>query len=207
MANVPFSDMHSLILPYLPGADLPIVNNSIRKAVREWTKRTTCLRETFVFPTAAGISDYQLLPTYGQVSSIMAVWEDLASDPLKPVTEDERRPRPAARPTNWWEQIPGVIKMYPTPDGVYTITVNAAMTLTQLDTEMPEELIANFGEDLANGVLALMMSMPGKPWTQSKGAVDLSRAFNSAMKTQRGKLRDGGQPNQSTFIAARKFGR
>lgn len=207
MANVPFSQMHNLVLPFLPGADLPIVDNTIRKVVREWMKRTTCIRESFVFDTVAGVSDYQLTPTFGQVASIMAVWGDPSADPLKVITEDLRRNVAAARPYGWWEMIPGVVKMYPTPDGVYSITVNAVIQLTQLETAMPEELIANYGEELSAGVMAMMMSMPGKPWTQSKAAMDLARSFNGAIRTVRGKIRDGGQPNHSTFTAARKFGR
>lgn len=207
MALVPFSAMHNLVLPFLPGADLPIVDNTIRKVVREWMKRTTCIRETFVFNTVAGVSDYQLTPTFGQVASIMAVWGDPSADPLKVITEELRRNAAPARPYGWWEMIPGVVKMYPTPDGVYPITVNAVVQLTQLQTTMPEELVANYGEELANGVMAMMMSMPGKPWTQSKAAMDLARSFNGAIRTVRGKIRDGGQPNHSTFTAARKFGR
>lgn len=206
MANVPFSALHEQILPYLPGADTPIIDSTIRKVVREWMKRTTCIRESFAFDTAAGVSDYQLNPTTGLVSSIMAVWQDPASDPLPAATEDIRRNVPSACPTHWWEMIPGVVKLYPTPDAVYPITVNAVITLGHTDTEMPEELVSAYAEDITSGVLSMMMSMPGKPWTQSRAAVDMGRVFNGAIKTVRGKIRDGGQPNSSTFTAARKFG-
>lgn len=206
MANVPFSALHELVLPYLPGADTPIIDSTIRKVVREWMKRTTCIRQTFAFNTVAGVSDYQLNPTTGLVSSIMAVWQDPASDPLGVAYEDMRRNALAARPTHWWETIPGVVKLYPTPDAVYPITVNAVITLSHSDTVMPEELVAAYGEELTSGVLSMMMSMPGKPWTQSRAAVDMGRVFNGAIKTARGKIRDGGQPNSSTFTAARKFG-
>lgn len=206
MANVPFSALHELVLPYLPGADTPIIDSTIRKVVREWMKRTTCVRQTFQFNTANGLSDYQLLPGSGQVASIMAVWQDPAADPLRVATEDLRRTSSPARPTHWWEMIPGVVKFYPTPNGIYPITVNAVLTLTQTDTTLPEELVANYGEQLTSGVLSMMMSMPGKPWTQSKAAIDMGRVFNGAIKTERAKIRDGGQPNQSTFTAARKFG-
>lgn len=207
MANVAFNALHNLIVPYLPGADIPILDNSIRKVVREFMKRTTIIRETFVFPTVDGSSGYQLLPTFGQVASIIAVWDDPAADPLKVATEEMRRNVPKGRPTHWFQTIPGVINLYPQPDGVYTITANAALTLTQTDTQLPEELVANYGEELTAGVLAMMMSMPGKPWTQSKASIEMGRVFNGSIKTVRGSLRDGGQPNQSTFTAARKFGR
>ena len=78
--------------------------------------------------------------------------------------------------------------------------------LTQAAVVMPEEMITHYAEPLSAGVLAAMMGMPGKPWTQTQAAREYGRLFSGAIRTERGKLRDGGQPNQSTFIAARKFG-
>lgn len=210
MADLAFSDLYSQVLPYLSGAEIPIVDSQIRKAVREWMKRTTMYRETFTVVTLPGISDYKLLPadpTTRQVCSIIAVYaQGNNNNPLRVVTEDRRPLVDPTEPTGWFSQLPDVVTLYPQPDAPYTFTVNAVLTLTQSATVMPEELIKQFGESLAAGVLSAMMDMPGKPWTQSQAARGYGRIFSGAIRTERGKLRDGGQPNQSTFQSIAKFG-
>jgi hypothetical protein len=208
MADVPFSALYDQVLPYLPGAELGIVDSNIRKAVREWMKRTTTFREIFVVDTVAGISDYRLLPASAnrQVSAIIAVYPDGEQRPIDVVPEDRRHPIAAGYPNKWFTQITDVLSFYPQPDNVYRYTVNAVTILKQDAVAMPEELIAFHGEPLAAGVLATMMGMPGKPWTQQQAGAQYGRIYSGAIRTERGKLRDGGQPNQSTFQPRVTFG-
>lgn len=206
MANVPFSSLYDQVLPYLPGAETPIVNAQIRKVVREFMKRTTIVRETFLFDTVPSVSTYQLNPTFGQVSSILEVWVDNGTRPIPPSVEENRVPTVEDKPRSWFTMLPHLLTMYPQPDGVYPIMCNAAITLTQTDTELPEELVAQYAEILAAGTLAAMFSMPGKPWTQTQAAKEAGRSFSGGIKTIRASLRDGGQPNQSTFRGIARFG-
>ena len=206
MANVAFSNLHDQVLPYLPGAEKGIVDFQIRKVVREFMKRTTIIRETFTFNTVGGASTYLLTPASPdfQVSSIIAVWVD--GKLVDPIPEDKRLRAASGPPKGWWTSIPHLLNIYPQPDAGYAVEVNAALSLTQTATLMPEELIAQYAEAIAAGTLATMMGMPGKPWTQSQSAKEAGRTFAGVIKTIRGNLRDGGQPNQSTFQAARRFG-
>ena len=57
------------------------------------------------------------------------------------------------------------------------------------------------------GTLSMMYGMAGKPWTSTKGAQEAGRGFSQEIKSIRGRLRDGGQPNQSTFSPLFKFGK
>lgn len=207
MANVPFSTLHDQILPYLPGAEVPIVNLQIRKVVREFMKRTTLIRESFEFALSPGFSAYRLTPAFGQVSSVLSVKHVEDEHIMPSLPEESRSPVPqSGRPSAWFTAIPDIVTLYPNPDVVYNISVQAVLTLTQTDVVLPEELVAHNSEAIAAGVLATMMGMPGKPWTQTQTAKENGRVFAGVIKTIRGNLRDGGQPNQSTFRAARKFG-
>lgn len=205
MANVPFSALYDQILPYLPGAEKPIVDSQIRKVAREFLKRTTLVREAFVFDTTAGVSTYLLTPSFGQVSSILDVWVDTTVK-LSPVPEHKRAPADAKKPDGWFTLIPHLLNLYPQPDAVYPITCNAVVTLNQTDTGIPEEVVNQHAEALAAGVLAAMFGMPGKPWTQAQSAKESGRIYSGVIKTLRGQLRDGGQPNQSTFQPIARFG-
>lgn len=209
MANVPFSRLYDQVLPYIPGAELPIVDVQIRKALREFMKRTTLIRETFVFPTVDGSSTYALTPAFGQVSSVLHVSIDNnGTDRELPVRPEELRYANAdeSTPNSWWTTVPGMLTLYPTPDAAYSVSIIAVVTLKQDDTTFPEELATNYAEVIAAGAISALMAMPGKPWTSSANSQAAGRAFSDGIKTIRGGLRDGGQPNQSTFRGIARFG-
>lgn len=198
-----FDDLYDFVLPYLPGAEPGVVDLHINRALREFLTRTTVWREVFEFTTAAAASTYQLEPTQGRVSSILSV--EIDGTPAR-VLPEERRGNPApGRATHWYGLVPSLLNLYPTPAGEQAVRVEAALTLP-LDgsvREFPTEVFQEHGESLAAGAIASMMQMPGKPWSQRDAAVTYGRAFGSAIRDTRAKLRDGGQPNQSTFRGPR----
>ena len=202
----PFKVMSDLLLPSLPGADTPIVDASIRKGVREFMKRTTLYRETFAFDTVPGTDRYQLLAQTGQVSAVVHVYEAGKPHPLPVATEEMRRVLLPRVGLAWWSPLPTVLALYPTPDEVVSLTVEAAVTLPQDAVEIPDGLFDNYGEVVASGILSIMYAMPGKPWTSEKAATVAGRAFSQEIKTLRGRLRDGGQPNQTVFTPLARFG-
>lgn len=206
-ANVPFSKLYDQVLPYLPGAETPIVDSQIRKAVREFMRRTTLIRETFQWYTQfPSLPTYKLLPGYGEVSSTIGVWIDEDLKPLPVATEDRRPPREPGKPVGWFSTVLDYINLYPEPDAEYLITCSSVVTLRQDAVSFPEVIFDHHAEAIAAGVISAMCSMPGKPWTQPTAAQQAGRMFAGEIRTLRGSLRDGGQPNQSTFTAARKFG-
>lgn len=210
MANVPFSALYNQILPYLPGAEIPIVDLQIRKATREFMKRTTVVQEKFTFDTTADSPIYQFNPTFGEVASMMRVWirdEHGNERELGNVLEERRRPLdPPGKPVGWYTTLPHLLTLQPCPDAAYTITCAAALTLSQTDTQLPEELVRQYAEALAAGVVAAMCSMPGKPWTHADTAKNSGRIYSRVISTIRAAQRDGGRPNQSTFTGIARFG-
>lgn len=205
MANVPFSRLYDQVLPYLPGAEPAIVDSQIRKVLREFMKRTTICRQSFYLTTVAGVSAYRLEPTFGQVSSVLHVWQDCGS-PLPNVPEEMLAPAADARPRGWYTLVPHIINLYPRPNAAYCYVVDAVITLKQDDTQFPEELAEQYSEALAAGVLSMMYSMPGKPWSQPDAARASGRVYSGVIQSIRSSLRDGGRPNQSTFRGIVRFG-
>lgn len=210
MANVPFSRLYNQVLPYIPGAEIPIIDVQIRKALREFMKRTTLIRQTFTFPTVEDYNTYQLSPTFGMMSSVLQVFiDDMDGNERElPVRPEELRyaGHENNQPDSWWSTTPDVLTLYPRPDGVYSVSVIGVVTLKQDDTTYPEELSDNYAEIIAAGAISALMAMPGKPWTSSGGSQSAGRTFSDGIKTIRAGLRDGGQPNQSTFRGIARFG-
>ena len=202
-----FNTLYDLVLPYLPGAEPALVDSHIRKIARDFLKRSTILREQFVFETVAGVPTYELQPTAGQVSAVVAVWLPDYNHTLRVATEDRRHPEAPGQPRAWWTMVPSVLSLWPTPDSEYRVSVNAVVTTTLDTPNLPDVLVEHHAEALAAGVLSMMMAMPGKPWTQRNAAEASGRQYAGAVRTARATVREGGQPNHSTFTAARKFGR
>lgn len=206
-----FNDLYDYTMPYLPGAEPGIIDFHIRRALREFFKRTTVWRESFQFNTLAPSPDpvptYQLIPTGGaEVASVLSVV--IADRWCSSRAEEQRDPqvRPA-KPDSWYNLLPQVIYLYPPPDAVYAVKIEAALTLPITGTrDFPDNVMQEHCESIAAGAISGMMLMPGKPWSKTDAAATYSRIFGSAMRDLRSKLRDGGQPNVSTFTAARRFG-
>lgn len=207
MANIAFNTLYDQILPYLPGAETALVDSQIRKVLREFMKRTTMIRQRITFNTSIGIPTYMLVPTFGQVASVLHAWHAPSQTPLAVYVEPRtQRALDPGAPKAWLQMVPGYIQIAPTPDAVYPIEVEVAVTLKQTDAVFPEEIRDNYAEAVAAGVLAMMYSMPGKPWTQGQAAKESGRVFSGMIKSIRAELRDGGQPNQSTFQGVARFG-
>lgn len=199
-----FDDFYDHVLPYLPGAEKPIVDFHIRRAVREFLKRTTVWREVFSFNTMIDEATYQLNPTQGAVGTVMNVSIDTRW--ARPLAENKRDPyRSAGKPDSWYSLLPSVITLFPKPNAEVPVLVEAAITvpLDSNDMFIPDNIMEEHAEAIAAGVISAMMLMPGKPWSQREAGAMYGRTFGSAIRETRGKLRDGGQPNQSTFRGPR----
>ena len=202
----PFTALHDDVLPYLPGAPVPLVDSAIRKATREFLRRTTVLRQEFTFTTTPGIDTYRLNPASGQVSSVLAVYADGVDRPL-PVATEYARYASTVTQTSWQSPTPNVLRILPVPTEEQTFRVEAVITLGFEDNSFPDEIFENYSDALALGTLSVMYAMPGKPWTSAESAKSSGRGFGNEIRRVRSLLRDGGQPNASTLTATFKFGR
>lgn len=207
MPNVAFSALYDQVLPYLPGAELAILDLQVRKVARDFMARTTIVREEFDFTTVAGTPSYRLTPVYGEVASIIDVRLQDANWPLPVVPEERRATRSPGQPQGWYAALNSMPVLYPTPDDAYNMRIIAAVRPSLATNDLPEDIVLEHAETLAAGILSAMYAMPGKPWTKTDVAAASGRAYSNSVKTIRSTLRDGGQPNVSTFVGARRFGK
>lgn len=207
MANIAFSSLYDQVMPYLPGVELGMLNLQIRKVLRDFMTRTTITREEFLFDTVAGTATYKLTPTYGEVSSILGVYAQGSEFPLPVVPEERRWARSPGQPAGWFALLASMPAVWPVPDDVYPVRIVAAVRPALATDNVPEEIVAEHAETIAAGVLSAMYAMPGKPWTKTDAAAASGRAYSNSVKTIRSTLRDGGQPNVSTFVGVRRFGK
>ncbi len=215
MANL--ASLYELVLPYLPGAEVPVVQLHARRVLREFLRRTTVWRERVTFNTAlpgVGVSEtYRYAPTSGEVAATLAVYVDGSSSPLPVATEATRanhRLQPAP-PRGWYSNAAALLSFWPQPDAVYAIEADVTLVIPIMqsaagDDTFPDDVFAEYGEDIAAGVIGYMMAMPGKPWTQMEAGQIYLRRYENRIRSLRGRLRDGGQPNASTMHGPRIVG-
>jgi hypothetical protein len=206
VANLPFLDFYDHLLPYLPGAEPGVVDLHIRKILKEFLRRTTIWREVIVVNPVVSGALYALVPAQpiGRVSDVLRVGHGTSSITLPNIPEHMRvAPGSSASPRDGWyvQNLPYIYLA--TSTGLATVEVALTLTLEPGVVEFPDFLLNNHSDVLTAGILASLMAMPGKPWTQFDMAkVNWTRYVNGVLAL-RASLRDGGAPNASTITGPR----
>lgn len=131
---------------------------------------------------------------------------------IAPIEESARKPygdRPLqAKPRAWYQPSARVLHLYPAPDAAYPITVDLVCALTMEPTlnVMPEFLLVDYREVIADGVISSLKMLNGKPWYDPEGAREAGLRFRQTTQAIRSRLRDAYQPG--SFVArGPRFGR
>lgn len=205
MANLPFLDLYDHVIPYLPGAETSVVDLQIRRTLKDFFRRTTLWREDVPVTILPDQTLYALVPStpIARVAHVMRVGHGPHAIDLAPVPEHYRMaPGYVDTRAGWWVQNLPYIHLRTTEP---TAVVSCALTLTVEPgvLEFPEWVLNNHVEIVSAGILAHMMSMPGKPWTQLDLAGVHWKRYSSGVLAERAQLRDGSRPNASTMTGPR----
>lgn len=207
MAMLPYLDWYDHTLPYLPGAETGVLDFHIRKILREFLRRTTVWRETITLTPLVGSYSYALVPANpGAIVAAVLSVGDSGNMNHFPVLPENYRPAPgyadASRPRGWYVQALPYINLYGAigPTGVQCVLT---LTLEPGVLEFPDFLLNQYSDIIGAGIVASMMAMPGKPWTQFEVAQVHWRRYVNGMLALRAELRDGGQPNSGRFTGPR----
>lgn len=206
MANLPFLDLYDHVIPYLPGAEEGIVDLHIRKMLKDFFRRTTAWREVIRVEILPDTQQYLLVPAnpIARVSSVLRVGSGAGMRTL-PALPEHARPAPgyAGMGHRGWQvqNLPYIVLN--TGDAHADVLCALTLTIEPGVMEFPDWVLNNHAEIVASGVVASMMAMPGKPWTQFEMANVYFQRFVNGVLGLRAELRDGGQPNASTITGPR----
>lgn len=202
-----YAELYDRILPYLPGAELPVVNLIIQRTARDFLRGSAVWQETLLVPTVTAQRDYVLSPTAAgaRPSSVLWVRENSRDIPVVPEGLMRRMTTTPGVPYGWYSEVPTILTLLPTPDAVYNVTVRVVLTLTvaSAQSDIPEVLTKDYPEEVASGVLANMLLMPGKPWTNTNTAGLHAIQYAKAIRAIRAIAREGGRPGSSTVRGIR----
>lgn len=207
----PFTDVYDHVMPYVMAAEPALVDYQIRRVAREFLKRTTLWRATLEVILQPGdtFADLTTSIAGATVHSVIAVERDGRELPVipEPAQLEVGRWTPG-QVRGWWQRSMPRIHFAPAPIEPTTIAVTVVLTLP-LDpalVELPDQLVDHYIEEWAPGVVAALLAMPRKPWTDIDMAAVYQNQYVRRLHARRSAIRDGGRPNASTLTAPR-FGR
>ena len=173
---------YDLIRPELPGIFDAMLDQAIVQVARDFCMRTRCWRDDFFSQgTKAGEASYELGAAWGDPVSVLLLEVNgrVLFDELNPDRAEYPNHRPPFRLSADFGlltlegcEVPGVDSQ----DGLVTAgamqpAVNAAL--------LPDMLLYRYSEEMRLGVLARLLVLGGKPWTDRELAVAYRTEYES----------------------------
>lgn len=194
MASIKYSDLLKEVLPGLSADPSdPVTENAIKRAVielcaRSWIWKMLCDQAD----VTAGESVVDMEPEMGaSVAAVVSV--EYNGKPIEPADIsrlDASRPgwrMTTGEPVAFTQIDAGQIILTPTPDatqrGALSITLALQPSLTA--TGFPKWIAEKYLESIADGALARLLLMPGKPWADGTSGQLARSRFDQAIATAR----------------------
>lgn len=178
--------LYELVRIEAPNCPEPVLTHALRLAAEEFYARTLIKRvELADITTVSGTAEYALtLPAGYALAKALHVWLD--DGEITPIGMDDRDKLGSAwreetdEPTHFYLPDLKNIGLFKTPDGVYTVTVEAALQPSYDATTIDDWVYQQYREGIAHGATARLMSMVKTPWF-SEAAGHHARLFQQAM--------------------------
>jgi|GEM_PF-4320818 len=192
---------------YVSGCPQPIMREELRRSARRFFERSTAWRVDVYVGIGAGMdyANLKLPAATMQVSIIRAQLTD-DKDPLSPApaglnwASTER-----GKPKFYSADRPGKIGFFPLPNDTHSCKVRVAVKPELGSPIIPDELGDMYGELIAEGAAASILSMPDSDWYNPKQS-DFHRAnadrgiVEARTKVDMGYSNTGGRVYGGQFI-------
>lgn len=206
----PLSDFYTRIQPHAALVPLPTLDRALVDAAITFCEDSRAIRQRLdPFDTVPTVAGYELdANPQQQVAHVLKVWFDGIE--LTPLT-DSFGPAPndtePGTPQAYWTSRADsqfVLNLWPAPDRIGTVVVNAAMRPVREATQLEDDLLDLWADALTAGALGRVLSIPGQSWTDVVAAAGAQTAFMA--HAQRAKVRsEFGRQVASMRVRPRKF--
>ena len=165
------------VQPSVPGCPLVLVDDTVLNACRKFSEDSWLITEDLAtINTVASTQSYTLTPAQmsaldvAEVFGVKTVIRDGVLSALSPVQEvtAARYVQALGTPTCYWFA-DGKLYLYPTPDRVYVLTVEALTRPLQTATIVSSKYI-EYRDPVTMYAKFVLMDMAGKPWTNPDDA-------------------------------------
>lgn len=226
MANYTLYDLFSEIQPQAMDCPVLLLLQTSRNVVADFCARTGVWREDFTFSLQANVADYAPNPVADAiVDNVISVRKKVSSTSTNyyPIRDHKNRPGPTSIPDldriypQWRDQTSdnGSVTYYTFNDGVITIVPKptafqqdwikgtAIMYPSQDATDVPDVVYERYSQDVAAGVLARLMMMPNKTWSNMQLGQQYNKDYEKAVRSAKWRFLVQSNPR----VLPRKLGR
>ena len=186
-----WSAFNDIVLAELPQAPSPLVVQYARRVAIDFCETTQLyVVDLTAIDVVATTATYSLTAPSSETTPSEVVSAYLSGAPLKmiPVTQLRRTGTrwaadTAVAPTGFTQLDSATVTLYPKPTanatGALSLTATLKPSLTS--TGLVAWMANKYYYDLANGIKALLMSMPGKSWSNPEGAKVYAGMYGGAV--------------------------
>lgn len=154
------------ITPAVSSCPTSLVEHTLVERTREFCRRTQVWRVDFdAETTEAGEHTYPLYLS-GDLESVLWIrLDDAEIDHVDDRAVDSQDFTDTGRPIAYSMEAGNAIRFYPIPDAAYTFVGRAVLVPSETAFGVEDHIFNAHARTLASGVLAYLLAMPDKAWT------------------------------------------
>lgn len=171
---------------YLPGAPDAVVNSQLTLTLRDFYIKTMGWRAILgPFAVDTGVDNVLLNPVdqNSEVAFVLSAWLFPLNGSNSPTPLHPKNVKiigtDVATPSTWFMQDPNTMILYPVPDKNYgnILYAHVALKPTPNVAALPDIAFTHHLDAIIDGLLARMLAMPNKPWTDKEEAVSRKKNY------------------------------
>lgn len=186
--SISFDSLYARILVHAPGAGEPLIQTYIKDTLAEFTQAMPLWDFDSGDVTYPGLAAFLALavPTGTRVSQLRTV--RIAGVPRDPGTADDRRAFEQGRldggaPVPFYQH-PNRLVLLPTPAEDTTVRVFASLQYDDQGDDIPD-FLTEHEKVIADGVLAVLLDIPNRPWSDPLKAGRCRTAYEGALSAEK----------------------
>lgn len=186
MTQIDVKDLLSELRLICRTCPTPVLIQAYVRAARQLCDGSRWLVQTVTGDTVADQQLYSLgSDPYNEIIGLQAAAVTGPAAFVGPLTEGDSAKWDPAEPTarpELYQYVPhGQFALHPTPDAVYSLSMNVVIQPKQGSTTVPDILVVEWDDALQAGALAYLLKLPRQAWTDATRAADEARTFRAAV--------------------------
>lgn len=173
-----WEDFHPRVMPYVIGCPVPMVNQALVDASREFCRTTHAWQETEVFPAFTGFDAFDFDKPFGS-DVVRVIRASVDGRPLKiqhvgmiPRFDNEIGERGATLYRINDEQY----RILPLPQAGQQVSITLSLSPTESGAGIGDEVFNRFAATIAAGARAILQRLPRRDWTDlTQAQIDATR--------------------------------
>lgn len=190
------SDFNQLIRIFVPGAPDNAIEFAVRESARRFCSLSWFVRRSISVTLVNGTSTYTLTAADSDEEVVGVHAVELDGQPLD-ATKPELVQQQSGTPKCFYFEPTNTLTLDPVPDANIAgevASVRVAVQPTLSTTSVPDELVREYRQCIANGAIAWLMNVPKQPWSDPNMAQQMEQKYMAQVMRAKETALRGHQP-------------